>query len=152
MRWSPACTILSRISAISFSSSFLLYPSLCNSSSHMIPRGLLRIPRIYPPSPAKLPTLSSQINKARNLSSNSLPNLSARSPIAKRARLEDSSRMASTSSTPQVSVTNASFEHGDFGDYKLISSFDIKYAPIRIGKWKSERTGLSVVVGSHEGE
>jgi hypothetical protein len=46
----------------------------------------------------------------------------------------------------------AGFEHGDFGNYKQVSSFDIKYAPIKIGKWRSEKTGLSVVVGSYEGE
>lgn len=40
----------------------------------------------------------------------------------------------------------------DYGAYKLLQSFPIKYAPVGVGKWKSEKTGLTVVVGSHEGE
>ena len=37
----------------------------------------------------------------------------------------------------------------DYGHFKLLQSFSVKYAPIRIQKWRSERTGLTVVVGSH---
>jgi hypothetical protein len=40
----------------------------------------------------------------------------------------------------------------DYGAYKLLQSFPIKYAPVGVGKWKSEKTGLTVVVGSHNGE
>lgn len=46
----------------------------------------------------------------------------------------------------------ASTTQGDFGNYKQLSSFDIKYAPVNIGKWRSEKTGLSVVVGKYESE
>lgn len=49
-------------------------------------------------------------------------------------------------------ASTSAFEHGDFGNFKQLSSFDIKYAPVKIGKWRSEKTGLSVVVGSYEGE
>lgn len=37
----------------------------------------------------------------------------------------------------------------DYGHFKLLQSFSVKYAPITIQKWRSERTGLTVVVGSH---
>lgn len=37
----------------------------------------------------------------------------------------------------------------DFGHFKLLQSFPVKYAPITLQKWRSERTGLTVVVGSH---
>ena len=38
----------------------------------------------------------------------------------------------------------------DFGSFKLLQSFPIKYAPVTVSKWRSEKTGLTVVVGSHE--
>ncbi|OCF37287.1 cytoplasmic protein [Kwoniella heveanensis BCC8398] len=38
----------------------------------------------------------------------------------------------------------------DHGNFKLIKSFPIKYAPITLSKWRSEKTGLTVVLGSHE--
>lgn len=113
----------------------------------MIPKSVFTLQRIV----RKIkPTLHiSHIARVHTSTRNSqflVPNLSTRSPIAKRARL-DAPKMASTSS---VSATSA-FEPSDFGDYKLLSSFDIKYAPIKVGKWRSEKTGLSVVVGSYEG-
>lgn len=37
----------------------------------------------------------------------------------------------------------------DYGHFKLLQSFDIKYAPVKVSKWRSERTGLTVVVGDH---
>lgn len=37
----------------------------------------------------------------------------------------------------------------DFGHFKLLQSFDIKYAPVKVSKWRSEKTGLTVVVGDH---
>lgn len=37
----------------------------------------------------------------------------------------------------------------DFGNFKLLQSFPIKYAPVEVAKWRSEKTGLTVVVGSH---
>ncbi|WWC62849.1 uncharacterized protein I303_105447 [Kwoniella dejecticola CBS 10117] len=38
----------------------------------------------------------------------------------------------------------------DYGFFKLLQSFPIKYAPITISKWRSEKTGLTVVLGSHQ--
>ena len=46
----------------------------------------------------------------------------------------------------------APFDSGsaiDYGYFRPLKSFPIKYAPITIQKWRSERTGLTVVVGSH---
>jgi hypothetical protein len=37
----------------------------------------------------------------------------------------------------------------DYGNFKLLKSLDIDYAPVSLAKWKSEKTGLTVVVGSH---
>lgn len=71
-------------------------------------------------------------------------------PVAKRARLTQQSpiRMASTSTIASAE----GLEQRDYGDYKLLQSFDINYAPVKVGKWRSEKTGLSVVVGSHQCE
>jgi hypothetical protein len=109
----------------------------------MIHRGILRIPPTvseiaYRPLVA---SLKIAVRSASQLS----PNLS-RSPEAKRARLD------TMSSAAETGAHNGSFQHGDFGDYKLLSSFEIKYAPVSVGKWRSTKTGLSVVVGSYEGE
>lgn len=38
----------------------------------------------------------------------------------------------------------------DQGNFKLLKSFPIGYAPITVSKWRSEKTGLTVVVGSHQ--
>jgi hypothetical protein len=38
----------------------------------------------------------------------------------------------------------------DFGDFELLQSFPIKYAPVTVSKWRSKKTGLTVVVGSHD--
>ncbi|KAK8858824.1 hypothetical protein IAR55_003054 [Kwoniella newhampshirensis] len=38
----------------------------------------------------------------------------------------------------------------DQGNFKLLQSFPIKYAPITVSKWRSEKTGLTVVLGSHQ--
>lgn len=88
-------------------------------------------------------------------SSSKIPpaNLCTGSPESKRPRLAADARMASTStSNGIVDGAGSRFEHSDYGHFKLLQSFDVKYAPVRVGKWRSERTGLSVVVGSHEGE
>lgn len=46
-------------------------------------------------------------------------------------------------------ATHASVAPSDFGNFKLLQSFDIKYAPVKVSKWRSEKTGLTVVVGDH---
>ncbi|WWC71010.1 uncharacterized protein I206_104963 [Kwoniella pini CBS 10737] len=38
----------------------------------------------------------------------------------------------------------------DYGSFKLLQSFPLKYAPITLSKWRSEKTGLTVVLGSHQ--
>ncbi|WRT68029.1 uncharacterized protein IL334_005004 [Kwoniella shivajii] len=38
----------------------------------------------------------------------------------------------------------------DYGSFKLLQSFPIKYAPITVSKWRSDKTGLTVVLGSHQ--
>jgi hypothetical protein len=40
----------------------------------------------------------------------------------------------------------------DYGHFELLQSFPLKYAPVTVSKWRSKRTGLTVVVGSHKGE
>jgi hypothetical protein len=39
----------------------------------------------------------------------------------------------------------------DFGNFELLTSFDLEYAPVKVSKWRSKRTGLTVVVGGHKG-
>lgn len=38
----------------------------------------------------------------------------------------------------------------DFGHFEPLTAFNIKYAPIHLAKYRSKRTGLSVVVGNHK--
>ncbi|WVR06565.1 hypothetical protein IAU60_003596 [Kwoniella sp. DSM 27419] len=38
----------------------------------------------------------------------------------------------------------------DYGNFKLLQSFPIEYAPIRLSKWRSDKTGLTVVLGNHQ--
>ena len=38
----------------------------------------------------------------------------------------------------------------DFGNYKLLQSFRVEYAPITISKWRSDKTGLSIVLAQHQ--
>jgi hypothetical protein len=45
----------------------------------------------------------------------------------------------------------ASDDARDYGSFKLLQSFPIKYAPVKVTKWRSEKTGLTVVVGDHQG-
>lgn len=88
---------------------------------------------------------------------------SASSPVAKRARLEDvqdsvdNLKMAFGATTPIPAAAAAgppgwAEEAKSYGSFKLLQSFPIQYAPIGVAKWKSEKTGLSVVVGNHECE
>lgn len=37
-----------------------------------------------------------------------------------------------------------------YGNFKLLQSFPISYAPVKVQKWRSEKTGLTVVLGSHD--
>ncbi|WVO17244.1 hypothetical protein L204_104936 [Cryptococcus depauperatus] len=41
-------------------------------------------------------------------------------------------------------------ETRDYGNFKLLKAFPIKHAPVSIAKWRSEKTGLTVVLGSHQ--
>ena len=90
----------------------------------------------------------------------------ASSPIAKRQKLELHTSATASAAVLQgtsAGMTNADQSQAgegpagwkesvkDYGSYKLLQSFPIKYAPVGVGKWKSEKTGLTVVVGSHEG-
>ncbi|EIW67501.1 hypothetical protein TREMEDRAFT_33585 [Tremella mesenterica DSM 1558] len=38
----------------------------------------------------------------------------------------------------------------DFGHYKLLETHHVNYAPLVVSKWRSQRTGLTVVVGQHK--
>lgn len=37
----------------------------------------------------------------------------------------------------------------DYGHFTQLQSFPIEYAPVTLSKWRSDRTGLTVVVGNH---
>ncbi|BEI83257.1 hypothetical protein CcaverHIS002_0311250 [Cutaneotrichosporon cavernicola] len=37
----------------------------------------------------------------------------------------------------------------DYGNFKLLQSLDLKYAPVTVSKWRSEKTGLTVTLGNH---
>nr|XP_019045357.1 cytoplasmic protein [Kwoniella bestiolae CBS 10118]OCF24287.1 cytoplasmic protein [Kwoniella bestiolae CBS 10118] len=49
-----------------------------------------------------------------------------------------------------MASTDSSVPARDYGSFKLLQSFPIEYAPITISKWRSEKTGLTVVLGSHQ--
>jgi Zn-dependent M16 (insulinase) family peptidase len=38
----------------------------------------------------------------------------------------------------------------DYGHFSLLQSFPVENAPVTLSKWRSKRTGLTVVVGNHE--
>ena len=40
-------------------------------------------------------------------------------------------------------------EAKDYGNFRLLKSFKIDYAPVQLSKWQSTKTGLTVVVGEH---
>ncbi|GFZ50626.1 hypothetical protein JCM24511_08384 [Saitozyma sp. JCM 24511] len=48
------------------------------------------------------------------------------------------------------SALSVSDDAKDYGSFKLLQSFPIKYAPVKVAKWRSEKTGLTVVVGDHQ--
>lgn len=37
----------------------------------------------------------------------------------------------------------------DYGNFKMVQSFDLEYAPVKLSKWRSDKTGLTVTLGSH---
>lgn len=57
----------------------------------------------------------------------------------------------STSSpiSAMVNTTSSSSGQVDYGHFSLLKSVDIDYAPVKLSKWRSDRTGLTVVVGNH---
>jgi hypothetical protein len=73
-------------------------------------------------------------------------------PSSGRLSSKVSFQTTTTSAALKTSTMANSFKSSqakDFGHYKLLASFDIKYAPVKIARWRSSRTGLTVVVGSH---
>lgn len=49
-------------------------------------------------------------------------------------------------------MVNATNGAQDYGNFKLLQSFDLKYAPVNVSKWRSEKTGLTVTLGNHAGK
>ncbi|OCF75418.1 cytoplasmic protein [Kwoniella mangroviensis CBS 8886] len=49
-----------------------------------------------------------------------------------------------------MASTHSSTSAKDYGSFKLLQSFPIEYAPVTVSKWRSEKTGLTVVLGSHQ--
>jgi hypothetical protein len=47
-------------------------------------------------------------------------------------------------------VNAAPARDADYGHFSLLQSFPVENAPITLSKWRSQRTGLTVVVGNHE--
>jgi len=90
------------------------------------------------------------------LSSSQFPLFLASTPIRALQNLNPLSQAAMTPSStiPSLStfsMVNASSSdmQAEYGHFKLLQSFPVTYAPVTIRKWRSERTGLTVVVGSH---
>ncbi len=54
-----------------------------------------------------------------------------------------------TQSSRNMATTTHSPQGADYGNFKLLQSFPVKYAPITLQRWRSEKTGLTVVLGSH---
>ena len=48
-----------------------------------------------------------------------------------------------------VNEATASSSKVDYGHFSLLKEFDMDYAPVKLSKWRSDRTGLTVVVGNH---
>lgn len=47
-------------------------------------------------------------------------------------------------------MASASAAHSrDYGNFKLLQSLELKYAPVTVSKWRSEKTGLTVTLGNH---
>ena len=47
-------------------------------------------------------------------------------------------------------MSSVSAKPQDFGNFKLLQSFPVPYAPLTVSKWRSIKTGLTVVLGSHD--
>lgn len=47
-------------------------------------------------------------------------------------------------------MVNATTKEADYGNFSLLQSFPVENAPVTLSKWRSQRTGLTVVVGNHE--
>lgn len=57
---------------------------------------------------------------------------------------------SSSRSSAMVNTTSTSSSlEVDYGHFNLLQTVDIEYAPVKVSKWRSGRTGLTVVVGSH---
>lgn len=46
-------------------------------------------------------------------------------------------------------MVSTSPEARDYGNFKLLQSVDLQYAPITVSKWRSDKTGLTVTLGNH---
>ncbi len=57
-----------------------------------------------------------------------------------------------TSRTMATSSDQTNLPVQDYGNFKLLQSFPLEYAPVTVSKWRSEKTGLTVVLGSHSCE
>lgn len=55
--------------------------------------------------------------------------------------------MVTTPSAPPPSAAAK-----DYGNFKVLQSFDLPYAPVNVSKWRSDKTGLTVVLGHHSCE
>ena len=62
-----------------------------------------------------------------------------------------SNRSSLFSQTRAYAMVNANpSKDVDYGHFSLLQSFPVENAPITLSKWRSQRTGLTVVVGNHE--
>lgn len=39
----------------------------------------------------------------------------------------------------------------EFGNYEVLTDFELAFAPVRVTKFRSKKTGLQVVLGHHKG-
>jgi hypothetical protein len=62
-----------------------------------------------------------------------------------------SSRFFSTTSIIHMAkMASESSKAVNYGHFEPLQSFNVKYAPVQVAKYRSKRTGLTVVIGNHK--
>ena len=54
--------------------------------------------------------------------------------------------MAAPTATPAAAAADAP---ADYGSFRLLQTVPLDYAPVRLSKWRSDKTGLTVTLGKH---
>lgn len=148
LRWTPPVHSVAACHQSSFSSVFrMTLPSLIKrlpgSLIHKTPftRSLVQ------PSPSSRRLLSSirRLPASPSTSLCSQPRLAASTTDSIRPPFLTSRRLFAT----EANMVAPSSTGQDYGNFKQLQSFDLDYAPVKLSKWRSEKTGLTVTLGSH---